>query len=178
MVPPQTPAAPRGWLDLQGPWFLVSIAVSALSPILSINLIKKITADSHRAVRVPIALFLVLLHVSDFSIFVMAVQSEPHVTIKYPATVLSPLVVVICACCSLVVASVISLTEGLNITGIYTFSVLGMASIFVLRLGLAARWRSPAGGVLAVVYLAANVFKAVAVGDMAKAANMRKVKDE
>jgi uncharacterized membrane protein len=108
----------------------------------------------------------------------MTVKSEPHVTIKYPVSVFSPDVVVICASCSVVIASVISLTQGLNITGIYTFSVLGMASIFVLKLGLAAHWTSPAGGMLAVVYFVVNLVKAVAVGQMAKRANKGKVKKE
>jgi hypothetical protein len=178
MIPRRTPARSSDWLDLQNAWFLVSMSVSGLSPIVSINLIEKITVNSHRAIRIPFAFFLVLLHISDFSFFVMAAKSEPHVTIKYPGTLFSPKVVVICASCSVVVASVISLTQGVNITGIYTFSVLGMASICLLKLALAAEWRSPAGGILTVVYLVVNLFKAVSVGQMAKAANKRKAKDK
>jgi hypothetical protein len=154
------------------------MTVSALSPILSINLIEKLAVHSRGAIRIPIAIFLVLVHVSDFAMFVMAVRSEPHITINYPSTVFSPRVVVVCASCSIVVASTIALAQGINIAGIYTFSVLGMTSIFVLRLGLAAQWTSPAGGMLTAVYLIVNMVKAAAVSQMAKAANKTKIKGE
>jgi hypothetical protein len=121
------------------PWFLSSMTVSALSPILLINLIEKIGVPSRGAIRIPIAIFLVLVHVSDFAMFVMAVLLEPHITINYPSAVFSPRAVVICVSCSVVVSSAIALAKGINIAGIYTSSVLGMASIFVPRLGLAAQ---------------------------------------